>query len=109
MTILQKLINAMLQRIEAMPVPQQELDGFLAQNQIQLSPEHYRFLLDYGNSPFLTHDDASRKKSYPICRINPLQICCTMCNSVSKHQTRLDGGFNLWRPPESTEEPPVGN
>ena len=55
MTILQKLINAMLQRIEAVPVPQQELDDFLAQKQIQLSPEHYRFLLDYGNSPFLTH------------------------------------------------------
>ena len=26
MTILQKLINAMLQRIKAVPVPQQELD-----------------------------------------------------------------------------------
>lgn len=37
--------------------------------------------------------DASRKKSYPICRINPLQICCTMCNRVSKHQTRHYGGF----------------
>ena len=37
--------------------------------------------------------DASRKKSYPICRINPLQICCTMCNSVSKRRTRLNGGF----------------
>ena len=59
MTILQKLINAMLQRIEAVPVPQQELDDFLAQNQIQLSPEHYRFLLDYGNSPFLTHEFAN--------------------------------------------------
>ena len=58
MTILQKLTNAMLQRIKAMPVPQQELDDFLAQNQIQLSPEHYRFLLDYGNSPFLTHEMA---------------------------------------------------
>ena len=58
MTILQKLINALLQRIKAMPVPQQELDDFLAQNQIQLSPEHYRFLLDYGNSPFLTHEFA---------------------------------------------------
>ena len=58
MTILQKLINAMLQRIEAVPVPQQELDDFLAQNQIWLSPEHYRFLLDYGNSPFLTHEFA---------------------------------------------------
>ena len=58
MTILQKLINALLQRIEAVPVPQQELDDFLAQNQIQLSPEHYRFLLDYGNSPFLTHEFA---------------------------------------------------
>ena len=55
MIILQKLINAMLQRIEAVPVPQQELDDFLAQNQIRLSPEHYRFLLDYGNSSFLTH------------------------------------------------------
>ena len=53
MTILQKLINAMLQRIEAVPVPQQELDDFLAQNQIRLCPEHYRFILDYGNSPFL--------------------------------------------------------
>lgn len=39
------------------------------------------------------HVDASRKKSYPICRINPLQICCTMCNRVSKHQTRHYGGF----------------
>ena len=55
MTILQKLINAMLQRIKAVPVPQQELDDFLAQNQIRLCPEHYRFILDYGNSPFLTH------------------------------------------------------
>ena len=53
MTILQKLINAMLQRIKAVPVPQQELDDFLAQNQIRLCPEHYRFILDYGNSPFL--------------------------------------------------------
>ena len=53
MTILQKLINAMLQRIEVVPVPQQELDDFLAQNQIRLCPEHYRFILDYGNSPFL--------------------------------------------------------
>ena len=52
MTILQKLINAMLQRIKAVPVPQQELDDFLAQNQIRLCPEHYRFILDYGNSPF---------------------------------------------------------
>ena len=58
MTILQKLINALLQRIEAVPVPQQELDDFLAQNQIRLCPEHYRFILDYGNSPFLTHEFA---------------------------------------------------
>ena len=58
MTILQKLINAMLQRIEAVPVPQQELDDFLMQNQIRLCPEHYRFILDYGNSPFLTHEFA---------------------------------------------------
>ena len=58
MTILQKLINAMLQRIEVVPVPQQELDDFLAQNQIRLCPEHYRFILDYGNSPFLTHEFA---------------------------------------------------
>ena len=59
MTILQKLINAMLQRIEVVPVPQQELDDFLAQNQIRLCPEHYRFILDYGNSPFLTHEFAN--------------------------------------------------
>ena len=58
MTILQKLINAMLQRIKAVPVPQQELDDFLAQNQIRHCPEHYRFILDYGNSPFLTHEFA---------------------------------------------------
>ena len=58
MTILQKLINAMLQRIEAVSVPQQELDDFLAQNQIRLCPEHYQFILDYGNSPFLTHEFA---------------------------------------------------
>ena len=64
MTILQKLINAMLQRIEAVPVPQQELDDFLAQNQIQLSPEHYRFLLDYGNSPFLTNEMACLNFDY---------------------------------------------
>ncbi len=59
MTILQKLINAMLQRIEAVPVPQQELDDFLAQNQIRLCPEHYQFILDYGNSPFLIHEFAN--------------------------------------------------
>ena len=64
MTILQKLINALLQRIEAVPVPQQELDDFLAQNQIQLSPEHYRFLLDYGNSPFLTNEMACLSFDY---------------------------------------------
>ena len=64
MTILQKLINALLQRIEAVPVPQQELDDFLAQNQIQLSPEHYRFLLDYGNSPFLTNEMACLNFDY---------------------------------------------
>ena len=58
MTILQKLINAMLQRIEAVPVRQQELDDFLAQNQIRLCLEHYQFILDYGNSPFLTHEFA---------------------------------------------------
>ena len=64
MTILQKLTNAMLQRIKAMPVPQQELDDFLVQNQIQLSPEHYRFLLDYGNSPFLTNEMACLNFDY---------------------------------------------
>ena len=64
MTILQKLINALLQRIEAVPVPQQELDDFLAQNQIRLSPEHYRFLLNYGNSPFLTHEMACLSFDY---------------------------------------------
>ena len=64
MTILQKLINALLQRIKAVPVPQQELDDFLAQNQIQLSPEHYRFLLDYGNSPFLTNEMACLNFDY---------------------------------------------
>ena len=64
MIILQKLINALLQRIEAVPVPQQELDDFLAQNQIQLSPEHYRFLLDYGNSPFLTNEMACLNFDY---------------------------------------------
>ena len=64
MTIMQKLINALLQRIKAVPVPQQELDDFLAQNQIQLSPEHYRFLLDYGNSPFLTHEMACLSFDY---------------------------------------------
>ena len=64
MTILQKLINAMLQRIKAMPVPQQELDDFLAQNRIQLSPEHYCFLLDYGNSPFLTNEMACLNFDY---------------------------------------------
>ena len=58
MTILQKLNNALLQRIEVVPVPQQELDDFLVQNQIRLCPEHYRFILDYGNSPFLTHEFA---------------------------------------------------
>lgn len=29
--------------------------------------------------------DASRKKSYHICRINQPRIYCTMCNRVSKH------------------------
>ena len=64
MTILQKLINAMLQRIKAVPVPQQELDDFLAQNQIRLCPKHYRFLLDYGNSPFLTNEMACLSFDY---------------------------------------------
>ena len=64
MTILQKLNNAMLQRIKAMPILQQELDDFLVQNQIQLSPEHYRFLLDYGNSPFLTNEMACLNFDY---------------------------------------------
>ena len=54
----------MLQRIKAMPILQQELDDFLVQNQIQLSPEHYRFLLDYGNSPFLTNEMACLNFDY---------------------------------------------
>ena len=41
MTILQKLINAMLQRIEAVPVPQQELDDFLRKTK-------------YGSAPSIT-------------------------------------------------------
>lgn len=53
MTILDQLINLMLEKVEVTPVPKQELDNFLLQNNIDICDEHYEFLLNYGNSGFL--------------------------------------------------------
>ena len=53
MTILDQLINLMLEKVEVVPVPKQELDDFLSQNNIDICDEHYQFLLKYGNSEFL--------------------------------------------------------
>ena len=53
MTILDQLINLMLKKVEVIPVPKQELDDFLSQNNIDICDEHYQFLLKYGNSGFL--------------------------------------------------------
>ena len=53
MTILDQLINLMLKKVEVTPVPKQELDDFLSQNNIDICDEHYHFLLKYGNSGFL--------------------------------------------------------
>ena len=53
MTILDQLINLMLEKVEVVPVPKQELDDFLSQNNIDICDEHYQFLLKYGNSGFL--------------------------------------------------------
>ena len=56
MTILDQLINLMLKKVEVTPVPKQELDDFLSQNNIDICNEHYQFLLKYGNSGFLKSD-----------------------------------------------------
>ena len=53
MTILDQLINLMLEKVEVTPVLKQELDDFLSQNNIDICDEHYQFLLKYGNSGFL--------------------------------------------------------
>lgn len=53
MTILDQMINLMLEKVEVNPVPKQELDNFLSQNNINICDEHYLFLLNYGNSSFL--------------------------------------------------------
>ena len=53
MKILDQLINLMLEKVEVVPVPKQELDDFLSQNKIDICYEHYQFLLNYGNSGFL--------------------------------------------------------
>ena len=56
MTILDQLINLMLEKAEITPVDKQELDNFLLQNNIDICDEHYQFLLHYGNSNFLKSD-----------------------------------------------------
>ncbi|MCL1624416.1 hypothetical protein M2R47_09270 [Moraxella sp. Tifton1] len=53
MTILDQLTSLMLEKVEVTPVPKQELDDFLSQNNIDICDEHYQFLLNYGNSEFL--------------------------------------------------------
>ncbi|MFL1733162.1 hypothetical protein, partial [Moraxella oculi] len=53
MTILDQLTSLMLEKVEVTPVPKQELDDFLSQNNIDICDEHYQFLLNYGNSGFL--------------------------------------------------------
>ena len=55
MTILDQMINLMLEKVEVVPVPKQELDDFLSQNNIDICDEHYQFLLKYGNSGFLKY------------------------------------------------------
>lgn len=59
MTILDQLINLMLEKVEVVPVPKQELDDFLSQHHIKICDEHYRFLLKYGNSGFLKYGYAN--------------------------------------------------
>ena len=59
MTILDQLINLMLKKVEVTPVPKQELDDFLSQNNIDICDEHYQFLLKYGNSDFLKYSYAN--------------------------------------------------
>lgn len=56
MTILDQLINLMLKKVEVTPVPKQELDDFLSQNNIDICDKHYQFLLKYENSGFLKSD-----------------------------------------------------
>lgn len=64
MTILEQLINLMLEKVEVTPVPKQELDDFLLQNNIEICDEHYKFLLKYGNSVFLKYGYANLKFDY---------------------------------------------
>ncbi|MFL1733145.1 hypothetical protein [Moraxella oculi] len=55
MTILDQLTSLMLEKVEVTPVPKQELDDFLSQNNIDICDEHYQLLLNYGNSGFLKY------------------------------------------------------
>ena len=55
---LQNLSMPCCNALKSSPFPNRNWTIFLAQNQIRLCPEHYRFILDYGNSPFLTHEFA---------------------------------------------------
>lgn len=63
MTILDQLINLMLEKAEVTPVPKQELDDFLSQNNIDICDGHYNFLLKYGNSGFLRNHFADLRFS----------------------------------------------
>lgn len=59
MNILQELIDLMLEKVEVIPVSQELLDNFLSQREVKISKEHYQFLLNYGNSPFLKQEYAN--------------------------------------------------
>lgn len=59
MDILKQLINLMLEKVEIIPVSQESLDNFLLQRRLKISKEHYQFLLNYGNSPFLKKEHAN--------------------------------------------------
>ena len=50
MTTLDQPINLMIEKVEAIPMPKQELDDFLLQHQIKICNGNYQFLLKYGNS-----------------------------------------------------------
>lgn len=64
MTILDQMINLMLEKVEVVPVPKQELDDFLSQNNIDICDEYYQFLLKYGNSGFLKYSYANLTFNY---------------------------------------------
>lgn len=58
MAVLDELICLMLQKAEVKGVDKQELDDFLLKNHLNICNDYYQFLLNCGNSDFLTSDFA---------------------------------------------------